>query len=103
MSKRLFPPFALCVALLATPCFSQSQTTADAASKPVQTVPASNTNVGPKEEKICENITLTGSRLATKRFCGTRAEWAERRRQDREFTEQIQKGRHCQSQGSAQC
>ncbi|GAA4747298.1 hypothetical protein GCM10023264_11260 [Sphingomonas daechungensis] len=103
MSKRLFPPFALCVALLATPCFSQSQTTADAESKPVQTVPASNTNVGPKDEKICENITPIGSRLATKRFCGTRAEWEDRKRQDRDFTEQVQKGRHCQSQGGAQC
>ena len=66
------------------------------------TIPAKTSGTDPNE-RICQNITLTGSRLATKRFCGTRAEWAERRRQDRDVIEQVQKGRHCQSQGGAQC
>jgi hypothetical protein len=59
--------------------------------QPTQSVPASNTNVGDPNEKICENITPIGSRLATKRFCGTRAEWEDRRRQDREATENAQR------------
>lgn len=56
-----------------------------------QNVPAANTNVGDPNERICENITPIGSRLATKRFCGTRAEWADRRRQDREAIENAQR------------
>ena len=42
-------------------------------------------------ERICENIILTGSRLATKRFCATRAEWEERKRLDREAIEAAQR------------
>jgi len=59
--------------------------------QPTQSVPATNTNVGNRNEKICENITPIGSRLATKRFCGTRAEWEDRRRQDREAVENAQR------------
>jgi hypothetical protein len=46
----------------------------------------------PQNERVCENITPIGSRLATKRFCGTRAEWADRKRQDREALEAAQRG-----------
>lgn len=42
-------------------------------------------------EKICESISVIGSRLAKKRVCATRAEWEEQRRQDRQAMEQIQK------------
>ena len=41
-------------------------------------------------EKICENITLVGSRLAKKRVCATRAEWADRKLQDRQAVEKAQ-------------
>ncbi len=51
-----------------------------------------NLNVGDPNERICEKITPVGSRLASKRFCGTRAEWIERQRQDREALEAAQKG-----------
>jgi hypothetical protein len=51
---------------------------------------APNTNIGDPNERICENLIVTGSRLATKRFCGTRAEWADRKRQDREALERAQ-------------
>lgn len=47
--------------------------------------------VDPQNERICENITPIGSRLATKRFCGTRAEWADRKRQDREALDAAQR------------
>jgi hypothetical protein len=53
-------------------------------------VPATNTNIGDPNEKICENITPIGSRLATKRFCGTRAEWADRKLQDKQALEKAQ-------------
>jgi hypothetical protein len=42
-------------------------------------------------ERICENITLTGSRLGTKRFCGTRADWQERKMRDREEIDKAQR------------
>ena len=42
-------------------------------------------------ERVCENISVIGSRLAKKRVCATRAEWEEQRRQDRQAIDQIQK------------
>jgi len=51
----------------------------------------SNPKPGDPNEKICENITVTGSRIGVKRFCGTRAEWADRRSQDREAVEKAQR------------
>jgi hypothetical protein len=47
---------------------------------------------GDPNEKVCETITMIGSRLAKRRFCGTRAEWADRRRQDRQAIEKAQVG-----------
>lgn len=48
-------------------------------------------------QKICEDIIAIGSRLATKRICATRAEWAEKRKQDKEAVDQMQRlqGRPC--------
>jgi hypothetical protein len=54
-------------------------------------VPATNTNVGNPNEKICETIKPIGSRLATKRFCGTRAEWADRKLQEKQALEAAQR------------
>jgi hypothetical protein len=42
-------------------------------------------------EKVCEKITVLGSRLATKKVCATRAEWADYRQQDREAVEKAQR------------
>jgi hypothetical protein len=42
-------------------------------------------------EKICESQSIVGSRLATRRVCATRAEWAESRKRDREETEKAQR------------
>jgi len=42
-------------------------------------------------EKICENQSVVGSRLATRRVCGTRAEWEEKRRLDKEAIDQGQR------------
>lgn len=41
-------------------------------------------------EKICQVVTPVGSRLATKKVCATRAEWEDKKRQDREATERAQ-------------
>lgn len=46
---------------------------------------------GNQNERICEDITLTGSRIATKRFCGTRAQWADKKLQDKQEVERIQR------------
>jgi hypothetical protein len=42
-------------------------------------------------EKVCEKLSVVGSRLATRRVCATRAEWAESRKLDREETEKAQR------------
>jgi hypothetical protein len=46
---------------------------------------------GDPNEKVCEDVTQVGSRLATKRICATRAEWAEKRKQDKEIVDQAQR------------
>ena len=46
----------------------------------------------PAAKKICKTQTITGSRLATKRVCGTADEWAQQRLQDRQAVEKVQMG-----------
>jgi invasion protein IalB len=41
-------------------------------------------------EVVCEKQEVVGSRLATKRVCMTRAQWADARSQDREEIEKVQ-------------
>lgn len=50
-------------------------------------------------EKVCETIRPVGSRLATKRVCATRAEWADYRRQDHDAIDKAQRV-GCMTQGS---
>ena len=57
---------------------------ADAAAQPTKVAPDPN-------ERVCEDIVVTGSRIAAKRFCGTRAEWKEKQKQDREAIEDAQR------------
>ena len=57
-----------------------------------QPKPQPNTSSGDPNERICEKVEIIGSRLASKRICATRAEWADRKRQDREALEAAQKG-----------
>ena len=96
MLNRVTMSAALLVLCGVSPAVAQSTQVQPTQAQPTQaqstqSVPASNTNVGNKNEKICENITPVGSRIATKRFCGTRAEWEDRRRQDREAIENAQR------------
>ena len=80
---------AVCAALglASAPASAQAGSAGEAQEKvPAQT----KGDVGTQNEKICEDIVPVGSRLAKKRFCGTRAEWADRKRQDREALEKAQ-------------
>jgi len=43
-------------------------------------------------EKICEDVTTVGSRLATKRTCATRADWDAKKKLEREAVDQLQRG-----------
>jgi len=52
---------------------------------PSQQKPAADPN-----ERICEDVVQTGSRLATRRFCATRSEWEDKKKQDREAVEKAQ-------------
>jgi hypothetical protein len=79
MQSRVFA-IAVALAACATPAFAQ------------QKHAQPNTTTGNPNERICEKVNMIGSRLATKRFCGTRAEWEDRKRQDREALEAAQKG-----------
>ncbi len=60
-------------------------TTAAAQSSSAQKTPVPDPN-----ERVCEDVTETGSRLATKRFCATRSEWEDKKRQDKEAVEKAQ-------------
>jgi hypothetical protein len=54
----------------------------------------STQNARPKvdpNQRICEDVTQVGSRLGTKRICATRAEWAEKRKQDRDTVDNAQR------------
>jgi hypothetical protein len=43
-------------------------------------------------EIVCEKQEVLGSRLAVRRVCMTRAEWAEKRRADRDLIDKTQLG-----------
>lgn len=79
-----------------------SLTPAYAQQNPSQQRPAADPN-----ERVCEDIVQTGSRIAAKRFCGTRAEWADKKRQDREAVEKAQMDpcmiTHTSPSGKASC
>src|SRR5215213_3486093 len=42
-------------------------------------------------ERVCEKIITTGSRLASKTVCMTRAQWEQRKRDDRDAVEGAQR------------
>ena len=73
-------PFLLAIAVMIP-----APATSAAGETPTKTVSDPN-------EKVCENVPQIGSRLSQRRVCATRAEWAERRLEDRKDAEYIQKG-----------
>ena len=42
------------------------------------------------DQKICEKITVTGSRLATRTVCATKREWDQRRLEERQLLDRSQ-------------
>jgi hypothetical protein len=56
-----------------------------------QQSPSQDKAAADPNQRICEDVVQTGSRLATKRFCGTRAEWDARQKQDRDTIENAQR------------
>ena len=63
--------------------------TAVAAADPQTAKPATSNGYDPNET-ICEKITVTGSRLATRKVCATRAEWDRRRLEERQLIDRSQ-------------
>lgn len=50
-------------------------------------------------EVVCEKIEILGTRLATKRICMTRREWAEQQAVDRQSIDRTQVQRACTNEG----
>ena len=48
---------------------------------------------------VCEKQEVIGSRIATKRVCMTRGQWADQRRNDRMEVEKVQTQRGCTKNG----
>ena len=67
-----------CIVVVPSPAFAKGDATP-------------NFRTGDPSERICEKIVVTGSRLAAKKFCGTRAQWADKQLQDRQEVERIQR------------
>jgi hypothetical protein len=61
---------------------------------PAWSEPAPKPKKGDPNEVVCEKIETIGSRVATKKVCATRAEWAEKRRLDRDAVDQAQRAAH---------
>lgn len=69
--------------LAATAAPALAQPTANSA--PVNAKPVENPN-----EIVCEKQETTGSRIGARRVCMSRAEWADRKLQDRQELERVQ-------------
>ena len=81
ISSRL----AVALMIVALPAHALAAAQAPQTPPPQQNGARSNHN-----EVVCEKIETIGSRLGSKRVCLTRAQWAERRRDDRATTEKAQ-------------
>ena len=72
------------LAATAVPALAQS-TAASANQAPANAAPVNNPN-----EIVCEKQETTGSRIGARRVCMSRAEWADRKLQDRQELERVQ-------------
>lgn len=72
------------------------------AAEPTQVPSSKSRPSADPNQKVCEDETVVGSRLAVKRICATRSEWAQKRRDDRDTVDQIQRG-PCVIDPSGQC
>ena len=53
--------------------------------------PTLPTKTSDPNEIVCESVKLSGSRAVAKKVCGTRAQWAELRRRERELAKQSER------------
>ncbi len=82
MFVRVLVCVTIPTAVICAPAISAAQTAAPpAAQQPPQADP---------NERICETVSMIGSRLAKKRICASRAEWQEMRLRDRQEVDKIQ-------------
>ena len=72
---------------------------APAPSSPGGNAAATDAQTYDPNERICESVKVTGSRLAVRKVCATRSERAERRLQDRQAVGDLQT-RLCVNTGS---
>ena len=89
--------FAAAAGLLASPA---------SAADPQATQQPAAANASNPDQKICEKITVTGSRLATRTVCATKREWDQRRLEERQLIERSQSSACVEmsvSAGKAQC
>jgi hypothetical protein len=85
MFKVVGAALVLSAAFGATASIAQGQTAPQDRGKSAEQAVSADQN-----EIICERQEVTGSRLAKRRVCMTRAQWAESRLQDRQATEKVQ-------------
>lgn len=85
MPKVVGAALVVAAAFLSTPSVAQPQGAAQDQQKAV----AESSPLDPNEI-ICQREEVTGSRLAKRRVCLTRSQWADRRLQDRQAIEKVQ-------------
>ena len=59
--------------------------------QPALAGPASGQNARDPNERVCEAQVVVGSRLAQKKVCATRAEWAAKRAAERQSVNDLQR------------
>ena len=74
--------------ILSTMCWASASV---AAAEPQQQSSQNTRPAADPNQRICEDVTQVGSRLGTKRICATRAEWAAKRKGDRDIVDQAQR------------
>lgn len=77
--------------LMILAALSWAGSTAAAAADPAPTQSQNARPAPDPNQRICEDVTQVGSRLGTKRICATRAEWAAKRKADRDAVDDAQR------------
>jgi hypothetical protein len=77
------------LAASAAPGFAQAPAAAQSQAAPA-TAASTNAPAADPNEIICQKIEQLGSRIAKKRVCLTRSQWADQQLQDRQELERVQ-------------
>jgi invasion protein IalB len=81
---KAFCALPVLAAIMVTP--SLAQASGSASNQPAAEKPTA----GSPNEVVCQKLEVTGTRLAQKRVCKTRAQWADQKLQDRMEVEKVQ-------------